>query len=117
MSLGGLSPSLVFVLTGIFLLLLLATSTVGAASAATRVFGGPRWMLASPVLPELRARLRSWWIVAASFGICLLLGRAASLAFLALVSFLALREYLTAAPFCTGDRASLFAAYATIPLQ
>jgi len=67
MTLDGLSPSLVFVLMGVFALLLLATSTLGAATAATHVFGAPDWVIASPILPELRARLRSWWIMAASF--------------------------------------------------
>lgn len=117
MTLGPLSPSLVFVLTGIFALLLLATSTVGAAMAATQVFGGPSWAIGSPILPELRARLRSWWIMAATFSACLILGRAASLAFLALVSFLVLREYLSVTPFRARDRIGLFVAYAMIPLQ
>jgi phosphatidate cytidylyltransferase len=117
MTFGGLSPSLVFVLMGIFALLLFATSTVGAAIAATRVFGTPTWAAASPIIPELRARLRSWWIMAAAFSVCLILGRAMSLAFLALTSFLVLREYLSVAPFRAGDRVALFVAYAAIPLQ
>jgi phosphatidate cytidylyltransferase len=117
MTFGTLSPSLVFVLTGIFALLMLVTSTVGAAAAAARVFGGPAWAIASPILPELRARLRSWWIMAAAFSTCLILGRTMSLAFLALLSFLVLREYLSVAPFRVGERAGLFVAYATIPLQ
>ncbi|HKX09468.1 MAG TPA: phosphatidate cytidylyltransferase [Stellaceae bacterium] len=117
MMLSVVSPSLVLVLTGIFALLLLATSTVGVAVAAIRVFGGPSWIASSPILPELRARLRSWWIMAASFSVCLILGRVASLTFLALVSFLVLREYLSVTPFHAGDRAGLFVAYATIPLQ
>jgi phosphatidate cytidylyltransferase len=117
MTLGALSPSLVFVLTGIFALLVVATSTVGVAAAATRALGGPSWILATSILPELRARLRSWWIMAASFSLCLILGRAASLGFLALVSFLVLREYLSVTPFHASDRAGLFVAYAMIPLQ
>ena len=117
MTIETLSPSLVFVLIGIFTLLLVATSTVGVAVAATRVFGGPSWILASPILPELSARLRSWWIMAASFSTCLVLGRAASLAFLGLVSFLVLREYLSVTPFHASDRLGLFVAYAMIPLQ
>jgi len=116
-TLGALSPSLVLVLTGIFALLLLATSTVGAASAAARVLGGPSWVIGSPLLPELRARLRSWWIMTVAFSTCLILGRGMSLAFLALVSFLVLREYLSATPFRAPDRVGLFVAYAMIPLQ
>ncbi len=117
MSLSALSPSLVFVLAGIVALLLLATSTLGLAAAATRAFGGPSWILASPILPELKARLRSWWVMAATFGTCLIVGRAASLAFLGLVSFLVLREYLSVTPFRSVDRMGLFVAYAMIPLQ
>ena len=117
MNLSAVSPSLVFVLAGILALLLLATTSLSLAIAANRVFGGPRWMIASPILPELKARLRSWWIMAVLFGICLILGRKASLAFLGFVSFLVLREYLSVAPFRAGDRAGLFAAYAMIPVQ
>jgi len=117
MTLDALSPSLVFVLMGVFALLLLATSSLGAAMAATHVFGGPGRAIASPILPELRARLRSWWIMAASFSACLILGRDMSLVFLALVSFLVLREYLSVTPFGARDRVGLFVAYATIPLQ
>ena len=117
MTLSTLSPSLVFVLTGIFALLVVATSTVGVAAAATRVLGGSSGMVVASILPELKARLRSWWIMAASFSLCLLLGRSASLAFLALVSFLVLREYLSVTPFHASDRAGLFVAYAMIPLQ
>jgi phosphatidate cytidylyltransferase len=118
MTLDALSPSLVFVLVGVFALLLLASSTLGAAMAAAHVFGGPSWAaVASPILPELRARLRSWWLIAASFSACLILGRDMSLAFLALVSFLVLREYLSVTPFGARDRIGLFVAYAMIPLQ
>jgi phosphatidate cytidylyltransferase len=117
MTVGALSPSLAFVLIGIFALLLVATSTVGVATAATRVFGGPSWILASPILPELRARLRSWWIMAACFSTSLILGRAASLAFVGLVSFLVLREYLSVTPFHASDRKGLFVAYAMIPVE
>jgi phosphatidate cytidylyltransferase len=114
---GMLSPSLIFVLIGIFGLLLLATSTVGAAIAAARVFSGLGWVTALPILPELKARLRTWWIMTAAFSTCLILGRGMSLAFLALVSFLVLREYLSATPFQASDRVGLFVAYAMIPLQ
>src|SRR5579864_5070724 len=117
MTLDALPPSLVFVLMGVFALLLLASSTLGAAMAATHVFGGPSRAIVLPILPELRARLRSWWIIAASFSACLVLGRDMSLAFLALVSFLVLREYLSVTPFGARDRIGLFVAYAMIPLQ
>jgi len=117
MTAGMLSPSLIFVLTGIFGLLLLATSTVGVAIAAARAFSSLGWVTALPILPELKARLRTWWIMTAAFSTCLILGRGMSLAFLALVSFLVLREYLSVTPFRAGDRVGLFVAYAMIPLQ
>jgi phosphatidate cytidylyltransferase len=56
-------------------------------------------------------------MMAAIFSACLILGRATSLAFLALMSFLILREYLSVAPLRTRDRPGLFVAYAVIPLQ
>jgi len=113
----SLAPNIVFVLAGILALLTLATSALGAAIAADRVLGlNAEWMR-SPILPELRRRIRAWWIMAAAFGASLAIGRIASLAFLALVSFLVLREYLSVAPFRPEERNYLFAAYAAIPLQ
>lgn len=66
---------------------------------------------------ELAARIRSWWIMAIIFALALLLGRIAMLVFLGLVSFLALKEYLSLIPTRRADRAVLFWVYLAIPIQ
>ncbi len=66
---------------------------------------------------ELVARIRSWWVMVAIFAGALVLGRVASIVLLALVSFLALKEYLSLIPTRRVDRRVLFWAYLAIPVQ
>jgi phosphatidate cytidylyltransferase len=66
---------------------------------------------------ELKARVRSWWTMVVVFALALVLNRAVSLIFFALISFLALREYLTLLPTRRADHRALFWAFACIPLQ
>ena len=66
---------------------------------------------------NLKARVASWWVMAALLGGALLLGwGAVTLLFLA-VSFVALREYLSLAPTRREDRLVLLLAYAAIPVS
>jgi len=55
--------------------------------------------------------------MAAIFALALLLGRTAMLVFFGLVSFLALKEYLSLIPTRRADRTVLFWAYLAIPIQ
>jgi phosphatidate cytidylyltransferase len=66
---------------------------------------------------ELIARIRSWWVMVGVFAVALLLGHTAMLIFLALVSFLALKEYLSVIPTRRADRRVLLWAYLAIPVQ
>ncbi|MFQ5971288.1 MAG: phosphatidate cytidylyltransferase [Alphaproteobacteria bacterium] len=66
---------------------------------------------------ELAARVRSWWLMAGTFGVAMMLSNAASIAFLAFVSFLALKEYLSLIPTRRADRKVLLWVYLAIPLQ
>lgn len=66
---------------------------------------------------ELRQRIQSWWIMVSVFSLAMILSREISLAFFALVSFLALKEYFSLIPTRRADRRVLFWAYLTIPLQ
>ena len=66
---------------------------------------------------ELNARIRSWWFMAGVFVLALLLSRAVSLVFLAFLSFLALKEYLSLIPTRRADRGVLLWAYLAVPLQ
>jgi phosphatidate cytidylyltransferase len=68
-------------------------------------------------LTELSQRVRSWWVMVLMFSAALLLGRSMTLVFLGMVSFLALKEYLSLIPTRRADRRVLFWAYLAIPLQ
>src|SRR5262245_62802688 len=66
---------------------------------------------------ELWLRVRTWWIIVGLFILAVLLSRGGVLIFFALVSALALREYLTLVPARAADWRVLSVAFAIIPLQ
>ena len=66
---------------------------------------------------ELAARVGSWWVMVGIFAIAFVLGRRASIALFAVVSFLALKEYFSLIPTRRADRRVLFWAYLAIPFQ
>ncbi|MFC3493557.1 phosphatidate cytidylyltransferase [Glycomyces rhizosphaerae] len=66
---------------------------------------------------ELVQRVKSWWVMAAVFAVAILVGDVVSLVFFALLSFLALKEYLSLIPTRRADRRVIFWAYLAIPLQ
>lgn len=68
-------------------------------------------------LNEMNLRLRTWWIMVVTFSISLLLGQWGSLTFIALISFLALKEYFSLIPTRPIDRPILFLAYIAVPIQ
>jgi phosphatidate cytidylyltransferase len=66
---------------------------------------------------ELRQRVRTWWWIAAIFGIALCLHPKAAILLMALVSFLAFKEYLSLLDTRRADYVVLLWAYLAIPLQ
>ncbi len=60
---------------------------------------------------ELRQRIASWWVMVALLAGALLLGWGATVLVFALISFMALREFLSLAPIRKEDRPAIFAAY------
>jgi phosphatidate cytidylyltransferase len=66
---------------------------------------------------EIKARVQSWWVMVAIFAIAISVSDTVSLFFFALVSFLALKEYLSLIPTRRIDRQVIFWAYLAIPLQ
>lgn len=72
----------------------------------------------SDTLENLNSRVKSWWSLVAVGGGALLAGRTAIIGLFALVSFAALREFLTLAPTRPGDRVALFASFfVVLPFQ
>ncbi len=104
---GYLQPNVVWALVGIFGLLIIAT----VASYALKI--------ANPGkdYSELLNRIHSWWVMAVLFTLAFLVNREAGLVFFGLVSFLALKEYLSLIPTRRADRRVLFWLYLTIPFQ
>ena len=66
---------------------------------------------------ELKKRVQSWWVMVIVFAGALLLDQRLSVLMFALVSFLALKEYVSAIPTRRVDRRVLFWAYLSIPVQ
>lgn len=70
------------------------------------------------VVDNLNARVRAWWILVVIFAVAFLLGKVATIVLFALVSFFALREFLTLTPTRAGDyRALSLAFFVLIPAQ
>ncbi|NNE00283.1 MAG: phosphatidate cytidylyltransferase [Pirellulaceae bacterium] len=68
-------------------------------------------------LTEVSLRLKTWWMIVGLFSLVLLIHQTASIAFLAFVSFLALKEFLSLIPTRRADHRVLFWAYLAIPIQ
>jgi len=60
------------------------------------------------VIENLNARTRSWWVMSGIFALSLISGGVGSLILFALLSFLALREYLVLIPTRRADHRTLF---------
>jgi phosphatidate cytidylyltransferase len=70
------------------------------------------------MIDNLNARVRAWWVMLAVLAVAFLLGKVATIVLFALVSFLALREFLTLVPTKAGDyRALSLAFFVLIPVQ
>ena len=73
---------------------------------------------ARDTVANLNARIRSWWGIVAVFGAALVFGSLVTLVLFAILSFLALREFISLTPTGPGDHRSLFLAFfVVVPLQ
>lgn len=102
-----LTPAVRLVLLGVFAVLLIASSV---SIALIQLKPLKNWS-------ELRARIRTWWVIAGLVAGSLLLSPQAAIWFFAFVSFLALKEYFSLIPTRRADRRVMFWAYAAIPVQ
>jgi phosphatidate cytidylyltransferase len=70
------------------------------------------------VVTNLNQRIKAWWIMVAVLSVCFWSGEAVTLVFFALVSFFALREFMSLVPTRRGDYLTLcLCFYLAIPLQ
>ncbi|WP_233702912.1 MULTISPECIES: phosphatidate cytidylyltransferase [Iodobacter] len=102
-----LPPALITALEGVFALLITASLTLFVLG---KRYPQKNWL-------ELKLRIRTWWWIVACFSLTLLGNMPIALVVLGLVSFLALKEYLTLCSTRTADHVVLFWAYLCIPLQ
>src|ERR1700722_5799059 len=102
-----IAPPLVWGLAGVLSIL-----TLGALAAALL----PR-LRPGRDFTNLQQRVNSWWVMVALLTAALALGWQATLALFALISFLALREFLSLAPARREDRLIILAAYLVMPIS
>lgn len=67
-----------------------------------------------PAIANLAARVRAWWIMVAIFAVALFTGPITSVLLFALLSFFALREFLTLTPTRASDHPALFLSFFVI---
>ena len=67
---------------------------------------------------NINARIRAWWVMALLFMVAATTGRVTAVLLFTLISFLALREFVTLAPTAPGDhRALVWSFFVVTPLQ
>jgi phosphatidate cytidylyltransferase len=100
-------------LYGGVLFLLLVSTLIGRILKIRRRTDASR-----ATIDNLNARIRAWWKMSAIFAAAVLLGRVGSLVLFGIISFLAMREYMTLVPTRRGDHRTLFWSFFLImPLQ
>lgn len=96
----------VLALLGGVLALLVVASAIGR-----RLARRPQPESARATIDNLNARIRAWWVMCAIFALALAGGRTGAVLLFALVSFLALREFVTLTPTRRADHEPLFWAF------
>jgi phosphatidate cytidylyltransferase len=105
-------PALLTLLGTVFGLLVVA-STTGWALGRVMTSDGAR-----ATLENVNARIRAWWVMAGVFAATLAGGFTWSILLFALVSFLALREFVTMVPTHRGDHRPLaWSFFIVLPVQ
>ena len=103
---------LIWLFGGIAVTLVLATAA-GQALRLSIAGAGARETIAN-----VNARIGAWWLMSAAFLVATLTGGVGSLVIFALVSVLALREFVTLSPTSRADhRALAWAFFVVVPLQ
>lgn len=107
MNINLLTDEVLYVLIGIVAVLIISTVITKIMKQKNNSSG----------LKEVEMRIRSWWVMFIIFTFALIIHSTISLIFMALLCFLALKEYFSLIPFNRAHRLVLFWAYMTIPIQ
>ncbi|MEM7193213.1 MAG: phosphatidate cytidylyltransferase [Pseudomonadota bacterium] len=102
----GMDPPVVIAVLGLWAVLIAATAIVLALK-----FAKPGEM------GELTQRTASWWWMIGAFTFAIAANQTVAIVFLALISYLALKEYLSLIPTRRIDRGLLLFAYLAVPIQ
>ena len=98
--------------SGVVALLVIASVTGAILAATTKGEKG------RATVANLNARIRAWWIMVAVFAVAIGTGGIGSIVLFFLMSFLAMREFMTLTPTARTDHAALFWAFFLLaPLQ
>ena len=103
----GIPANVVYATAGIYAVLVLASIVVWVMRLRNP---GERYQ-------ELASRTESWWWMIGAFTLCILFNQTVAIVFLAFISYLALKEYLSLIPTRRIDREVLLFAYLAIPIQ
>ena len=104
-------PKMLWLFGGVLALLVLA-------SLVTAILRRTAKGMDPAVLDNLSHRVKAWWAMVAVFGVSVALGRNGLFAFYLLLSFLALREFITLTPTPRGDHRTLaWIFFAVLPLH
>jgi phosphatidate cytidylyltransferase len=99
-------------------LLWLLTGIAGTLVVATAAGQTLRLSVGGATTANVNARIGAWWLMSAAFAVAVLTGGIGSLVLFALLSALALREFVTLSPTARADhRALAWAFFVVIPLQ
>ncbi|HEU5251225.1 MAG TPA: phosphatidate cytidylyltransferase [Thermoanaerobaculia bacterium] len=109
---GFTDSALVRLVAGVLALLVVASAIGAVLSRRAKTDA------ASATIANLNARIRAWWVMVAVFTIAVWTGEIGSIVLFALMSLLALREFVTLAPTRREDhRTLLWAFFVFTPLQ
>lgn len=101
----GLLNPLAKLVAGVVALLVVASITGWILSWRAKSDG------ARATVKNLNARIRAWWVMVIVFGIAIATGGIGSIVLFGLLSFLAMREFMTLTPTARTDHAVLFWAF------
>lgn len=102
-----------FILAAAVAGVLLFASAVGITLKVAVAHGGP-----NSAIDNLNARIKAWWLMVAVCALAFVIGKNGVIVLFALISFFALREYVSIVPTRRGDHATLIASfYVVIPIQ
>jgi len=100
------------------LVLAVLAGVLAAASAISLVLRLRAGGQPGPVLDNLSARIKAWWVMIVLLGAAFLAGRHAVTLLFAFASFVALREFITLTPTARADHFALFMSFfVVLPLQ